>query len=297
MVTIKDVARDAGVSVGTVSNVLNGGRVSEARRKLVEASIEKLGYQVNTLAKGMRMQKTDYVVVILPNLINPYFALLLDALESELSAVGKQVLLCLSGDDAEREVAFMDMAKQGWLAAENLHKRGATNLLCFMTMSSVDSEVRKRRVGFTEYCMEHDLSCNSVEMSEKQIVSVYESYGSRKLIHNMLRAYISPSMGEHSIDGIFTSSDHLATIVREELEEMGKRVPEDIQIIGYDGLQFLNQGKPIVSSIAQPLHEIAKQAVKSLTDMIENGKAEDVTNIPVTFHEGSTTKPLETISE
>ena len=50
MVTIKDVARDAGVSVGTVSNVLNGGRVSEARRKLVEASIEKLGYQVNTLA-------------------------------------------------------------------------------------------------------------------------------------------------------------------------------------------------------------------------------------------------------
>ena len=68
-------------------------------------------------------------------------------------------------------------------------------------------------------------------MSEKQIVSVYESYGSRKLIHNMLRAYISPSMGEHSIDGIFTSSDHLATIVREELEEMGKRVPEDIQII------------------------------------------------------------------
>ena len=70
MVTIKDVARDAGVSVGTVSNVLNGGRVSEARRKLVEASIEKLGYQVNTLAKGMRMQKTDYVVVILPNLIN-----------------------------------------------------------------------------------------------------------------------------------------------------------------------------------------------------------------------------------
>ena len=78
MVTIKDVARDAGVSVGTVSNVLNGGRVSEARRKLVEASIEKLGYQVNTLAKGMRMQKTDYVVVILPNLINPYFALSTD---------------------------------------------------------------------------------------------------------------------------------------------------------------------------------------------------------------------------
>ena len=85
--------------------------------------------------------------------------------------------------------------------------------------------------------------------------------------------------------------------LKKELEEMGKRVPEDLQIIGYDGLQFLNQGKPIVSSICQPVHKIAKQAVKSLTDMIENGKAEDVTNIPVMFHEGPTTKPLETISE
>lgn len=59
MATIKDVARDAGVSVGTVSNVLNGGKVSAERRHQVEASIKKLDYQVNTLAKGMRMQKTD----------------------------------------------------------------------------------------------------------------------------------------------------------------------------------------------------------------------------------------------
>ena len=133
-----------------------------------------------------------------------------------------------------------------------------------------------------------------VEMSEKQIVSVYESYGSRKLIHNMLRAYISPSMGEHSIDGIFTSSDHLAMIVQEELEEMGKRVPEDIQIIGYDGLQFLNQGKPIVSSIAQPVHEIAKEAVRCLNELIANGKTEGNTKIPVSFQEGPTTKTLVT---
>lgn len=332
MVTIKDVARDAGVSVGTVSNVLNGGRVSEERRQLVEQSIKKLGYQVNTLAKGMRMQKTDYVVVILPNLINPYFALLLDELESALSAIGKQVLLCLSNDDAKREVTFMDMARQnkvdgiigvtysnvqdcmidhmafvtidrhykahipcvagdnwqgGWLAAENLHKRGATNLLCFMTMSSMDSEVRKRRAGFTEYCMQHNLSCDSVELSEKQICSVYESYGSRKLINSMLKAYV-----DHSIDGIFTSSDHLAAIVQEELEAMGKRIPEDVQIVGYDGLLFLNQGKPIVSSIRQPVKEIARQTVQCLSELLSTGKAESVVNIPVEFQEGPTTKPL-----
>lgn len=55
---------------------------------------------------------------------------------------------------------------------------------------------------------------------------------------------------------------------------MGKQVPEDIQIIGYDGLQFLNQGEPIVSSIAQPVHEIAKEAVRCLNELIANGKTE-----------------------
>ena len=169
MVTIKDVARDAGVSVGTVSNVLNGGRVSEARRKLVEASIEKLGYQVNTLAKGMRMQKTDYVVVILPNLINPYFALLLDALESELSAVGKQVLLCLSGDDAEREVAFMDMAKQNKVdgiigVTYSKKKNGSKTWLLFLSTvttnhtSHVWQEITGRAAGLQQrICIKEEL--------------------------------------------------------------------------------------------------------------------------------------------
>ena len=82
--------------------------------------------------------------------------------------------------------------------------------------------------------------------------------------------------------------------LKKELEEMGKRVPEDIQIIGYDGLQFLNQGKPIVSSIAQPVHEIAKEAVRCLNELIANGKTEGNTKIPVSFQEGPTTKPLVT---
>ena len=82
--------------------------------------------------------------------------------------------------------------------------------------------------------------------------------------------------------------------LKKELEEMGKRVPEDIQIFGYDGLQFLNQGKPIVSSIAQPVHEIAKEAVRCLNELIANGKTEGNTKIPVSFQEGSTTKTLVT---
>lgn len=335
MVTIKDVARDAGVSVGTVSNVLNGGKVSEERRQLVEASIKKLGYQVNTLAKGMRMQKTNYVVVILPNIINPFFAVLLEHLENALFRERKQTILCLSGDNEQREEKFIEMAKGnkidgiigityskidkylpesmafvsidrrfrsdipcvscdnrmgGWLAAENLHRRGAKNLLCFQTINSLDSEVRKRRKGFEEYCTEHELTYSCTEFSEKQVTSLYSSFGSRRMIRDVLRAYINHSDKDNPIDGIFTSSDHLAVVVCEELREMGKRVPEDVQVVGFDGLRVLNQADLFVSSIEQPVKEMAECSVKCLMQLLACGKAEDVTDLKVKFVEGGTTK-------
>ena len=334
MATIKDVARDAGVSVGTVSNVLNGGKVSAERRHQVEASIKKLDYQVNTLAKGMRMQKTDYVVVILPNLINPYFSVLLQHLENALSREGKQTILCLSGDDEQREEKFVEMAKAnkidgiigityskidkyltsdmpfvsidrrfgagipcvssdnrmgGWLAAENLYRRGARSLLCFQMVNSLGREVRKRRKGFEEFCMEHEVTYSCLDFSEKQVFSLYSSFGSRTMINSILKAYVN-NMGHPSVDGIFASTDHLAIVICEELKALGKRVPEDVQVVGFDGLRMLNQAEPLVSSIEQPTKEIAESSVKCLMQLLSCGTAKDVICSNVKFIEGGTTK-------
>lgn len=71
MITIKDVALDANVAVGTVSKVINGQHVSE---KKVEASIKKLGYQVNYYARGLKTQRTYTVAAIVPEILNPFFA-------------------------------------------------------------------------------------------------------------------------------------------------------------------------------------------------------------------------------
>ena len=92
---------DAGVSVGTVSNVINGGNVSEERRQRVEQSIQKLGYQVNGIARKMRTQRTDYVVVILPDITNPFYSLLLQGLETLSLRVERHV------ENALRVVDFL----------------------------------------------------------------------------------------------------------------------------------------------------------------------------------------------
>lgn len=338
MATIKDVARDAGVSVGTVSNVINGVKVGDEKRTLVENSIKKLDYHVNAWARSLKTQRTDCVLVILPNLENPFFTMLLSCLEKKLSACGKQLYLCISDGDKEKEAKFIEMANQnkidgiigitysnieeylndsmlfvsldrhfhssipvvasdnkegGRVAAEILHKGGSRNLLCLMTISSLDTEVRKRKDGFEEYCQEHDLLYNSIEFSEKQVWSIYSSFKSKNLIHKILQLYMDNDFGNGSVDGIFASSDHLAIVICEELRGMGKRVPEDVQVIGFDGLKLINQGGPLVSSIEQPVELMAETAVDYLMRLMNREDVENITDLPVRFVDGNTTRKLE----
>lgn len=333
MATIKDVARDAGVSVGTVSNVINGVKVRDEKRIQVENSIKKLNYHVNGWGRAQNAQKTDCVLVMLPGLDNPYFSMLLGSLEKELCAQGKQVILCLSDEDRDKEKKFIELAdknkvdgiigitysnieeylgdsvnfvsidrhfsseipvvacdneKGGWMAAEVLHKRGSRELLCMMTISSLGNEVEKRRRGFEEYCKNHDVTFSSVQFSENQVNSIYSSFECRDLIRRVL------NMGSDSIDGIFAGTDHLAIVICEELRKMGKRVPEDVQVIGFDGIRLLNHGEPLVSSIEQPVRLIAESAVDSLMRLLRNEEVADNTTLPVCFVDGGTTRKLET---
>ena len=72
--TMKDVAREAGVALGTVSKVINNISVGEEYKVKIEEAIKKLGYEVDVYARGMKKQKTDTVALIIPNLLNPFFA-------------------------------------------------------------------------------------------------------------------------------------------------------------------------------------------------------------------------------
>ena len=338
MATIKDVAMDAGVSVGTVSNVINGGNVSEERRQRVEQSIPKLGYQVNGIARKMRTQRTDYVVVILPDITNPFYSLLLQGLEHALSAYDKQPLLCISDGEKEKEIKYIEMARTnkvdgiigvtfsdveeylddtlafvsierrfsknipcvsgdnylgGRMAAENLVRRGATNLLLVQTIMSVDNEVRKRRLGFEGYCEENEIPYASITFSEKQVPSVYSSFSARSLIGSVLQAHMNNQMTENGRpNGIFAGTDHLAIVIQEELEQMGLRVPEDVQVIGYDGLRWMNTGQPFVSSIYQDTGIIAKTSVDCLMRLLNGEAVEDIVDLPIVFQDGGTTLPL-----
>ena len=107
--TMSDVAREAGVALGTVSKVINGLPVGESYRLKVEAAVKKLNYQVNPSAKALKSNRTSTIALIIPNTITPFFALLTHHVNVALEKRGYKMMLCFTEYDRDREQEFVSM--------------------------------------------------------------------------------------------------------------------------------------------------------------------------------------------
>ncbi len=330
MVTIKDVAADAGVSVGTVSKVLNHIYVKPNNREKVEESIKKLGYRVNTYARGLKAQQTYTVAMIIPDLKNPFFALLVNYVEQVLAASGYRLLVCNSHNNASRELSYINMILQnkvdgliaitysnldgyleaglpmisidrhfpgeeiccissdsdngGRLAAEKFIETGCRSVVYIRNGSNLENETLKRGRSFLNVSQKAGLEASQIELGEETTLRQREIQKIDKFVESIVKN------GNCKYDGIFTSSDVHAVLVQKKLKQLGVRVPQDVQIIGYDGLRVLNVGDYVVSSIAQPIKEMALTCVDVLIKLIEKRHADLNIVLPVKFVEGGTTR-------
>ena len=101
--TMKDVAAEAGVALGTVSKVFNGIPVGESYRLKVEEAAKKLGYQVNSYARGMRTNKTNTIAIIMPQINHPYFSALTECICRELTEINYSAYLAITDRDPQAE--------------------------------------------------------------------------------------------------------------------------------------------------------------------------------------------------
>jgi len=330
MSTIKDVAAEAGVSVGTVSRVINNLSVKEINRSKVEDAIKKLEYQVDTYARGLKAQQTYNVAMIFPDLINPFFALLVNYVQKSLAEEGYKLLIYSTHGDNEMESEYITVAKQsrvdgmlvvtylgdgrdlenaglpivsfdrhyaasvccvsadnaqgGRLAAEKLISSGCKHVIYLRNGSNLMGETLKRGKAFLETCDKAGVQAVRMDFGQETTLETQEV----DKIYQFLEQNIKS--GKFGYDGIFTSSDVHAVLVVRKLKELGITIPQDVEVIGYDGLRILNAGDYAVSTIVQPIEELAKAAVSALLRQIR--KEENPQNIilPVHFAEGGTTK-------
>ena len=320
--TIKDVAREAGVALGTVSKVINGLPVGESYRIRVEKAIKKLNYRVNNYARGLKSSRTGIIEVMVPNLINPFFAKLVNCIQKELARRDYKMLLSCTDYDPDQEQEYVFMAERqkvdgiiclsynsnltvpegiplisvdryfgaripcvssdnyngGRLAAEKLVENGCKNLAFLRTGSVLTNEPNKRKDGFVNGCE---------SLGVPYILKIIDDGTPYSAFEEFLREHLRG--GKLDFDGIFCVTDSLAYQIIGSLRGMGLRVPEDVQVIGFDGIRRFGELEYHCSTIVQPLEEIAGQCVGMVLEK-DGAKMPALVCLPVTYAYGGTTR-------
>lgn len=322
--TMKDVAKEAGVALGTVSKVVNGLPVGDSYKTRVENAIKKLNYQVNSYAQGLKANKTHTVALLIPNTQEPFYASLVYHINLALLKRKYRMLLCSTDYDSGQEQEYIAMAQQnkvdgiigltynpdliieestpfiaidrsmgpkipcvtsdnfagGQLAAEKLADFGCRNVAFLRTGSDLNNEPNKRKAGFENGCLSRGLAY------EMKIISDGEPY---EEFEKFLAEHIHD--GKLSFDGIFCVTDGLAYLILKTLRRLNQRVPEDVQVIGFDGTRHFGTKDYTCSTIVQPVSEIAEMCVELLLQENMPSKPPLVC-LPVTYAYGGTTSEV-----
>lgn len=325
MATLKDVAAKAELTVGTVSRVLNNrGYISEETREKVYRVMKELNYQPNELARSLSKQKTNIIGVIVPHIVHPYFAKLISSIESEASGQGYRIMLCNSHLETEKELDYIEMFKAirvtgviicsgsvdvakfsdlniplvtierdlgagnaivecdnyqgGVLAANHLIECGCRRLLNFAGVQNSSMPADERSTGFARVCADKKVFC-------AQVLSTEDAYNNLEYA-----AFIEKEISSHpGTDGIFASSDVIAAQVLQVCLKMGIRVPEDMKVVGFDDSSIAKMTAPQITTIRQPIKEMAEQAVYIILKLSRNEIVPTKVTLPVTLVKRETT--------
>lgn len=317
-VTIYDVAREANVSMATVSRVVNGNQnVKPSTRKKVLEVIERLEYRPNAVARGLASKKTTTVGVIIPDISNNLYAELARGIEDIATMYKYNIILANSDQNEEKELTLFDamLAKQvdgivmmSDKVTENIQKAIDASPVPIVLAGSVD-EIKEMpsvnidyaqaayeavkmlidnghtKVAFvsgphsftvTKYKLEaykKALTDSGIEVDERYIVEEEGHYDSGMAAFNELNA-----LGTDAPTAYFAGSDELAIGLIHAAQDVGKVIPDDIEIISFENSKLARMVRPQLTSIVLPLYDIGAVSMRYLTKLLNKEKVEE-TNI------------------
>ncbi len=307
-VTVYEVAKAAGVSTATVSRVLAGKpTVDEDLAALVRSTAERLGYRPNRVARSLRVQSTQTVGIVVPDLTNPFFPAVVQAVENTLDRHGRSLLLCDSGNDVEAEMRrvrnLLDHRIDGLLIS--VCDRTASQRAVRFAASRVPVVQLDRRalttlpyVGVDQAAAMNDVISHLLDQGCNRfgyISSSPEISTSRERLTAFLRR-LRPSdpgldervhIGDFSLawgaeaarrllrvhplpDAIVCSNDLNAVGALEALSSAGLRVPQDVALTGFDDTVLATTSRPRLTTVRQPVDDLAETAVAALLAAIQD---------------------------
>ena len=312
MAGIKDVAKLAGVSVGTVSKYLNTPQgLKEDTRRKVEDAIEKLQYKPNPLARSMRTGRTDTIAVIVPDIGNPFFAEVYNAIRLASVSKGYTPILYTTEDDPD--------ALKTCLESISIHKIDGM-ILCFVEEDEIIEEyIKNVRSNIPIVLFSRDIS--NIR-SNCIVIDVFEGVGkstghlislghkniayvggdeknkvSRQKFSGYLKALRDAGLKTgHVCHGNFdlrtgyfaarellmlpevptaivAESDIIAIGCMKYLLQKGVKIPDDMAVIGFDNIDLSSMYEPSLSTISLPIRNMGEEALKLLLESMNNTSA------------------------
>lgn len=310
---VRDVARLAGVSSGTVSNALNHPeKVSPATRERVRSAIAELGFVPNIAARQLRRGTNDSVGMIVLDIANPFFTAVARGVEERLAGIGRPLVMAHSGQDHERERAYLDLFAEQRLSGvlvtpagqvldrlRRLRDRGTAIVVVdrktgareFSSVSVDDTlggtlatqhllDVGRRRIAFLGGPERLTQIKHRLGAARRAV----EQHGSGEVWHvdsptldveagRVGAAALLDLPAARRPDAIFAANDLIALGVLQTLTLAGVRVPDDIAIVGYDDNEFAAAAAIPLTSVRQPAVEMGAAATGRLLEVIEDPHA------------------------
>lgn len=310
--TIQDVAKEAGVSVATVSRVINKSpSVAANTRETVLAAIKKLNYQPNLLGRNLRRTETRLILVLLQNMSNPFYARVVKGIEDVGHKNGYHVMICNTNCEPEREMVYLELLKNrladgvvfmapvlGREELTELGKRYPVVQCCEYKEGAQIPYVAIDNKAAAYKAVRHLIS---VGHSKIGMISCKYSYVSVSQRENGYRKALQDAgimfdesyikYGDYGFNSgfraankllsmvtrptaIFAISDLMAIGALRAIREKGLGVPEDVAVAGFDNVSFSSMSNPSLTTISQPKYDMGCLAMELLLRQIREGYKE-----------------------
>ena len=311
--TMKDIARQTGLGLATISSYFNGGNVREKNRIKIEAAIEELHYEVNEVARGLKTNATRTIGVVIPELNNTFCAEIITGMEDVLRSHGYATIVCDCRTDRKLEQE----------AVEFLIRRRVDGIIN-MPVDEEGKHLRKfQKTGKPIVLIDRriqGISCDSVLVDNRKAaedaVQCFIKNGHRNIgiiggpegiftAQERLAGYskalkeagipIRGSLifhGDYTIQGgvrgleelvrsnpdmtaVFVTNYEMTRGAMIGVNELGIKIPEQLSMIGFDNLQFARACNPKLTIVSQPTDGIAREVARIMLEHLENGKQEN----------------------
>lgn len=307
---LKILAKSLNLSISTVSKALRDSHeISVSTKEAVATKARELNYQANPYASSLRKQMSRTIAVIVPEVVNNFFAYVINGIESIAQEKGYHVLIYLTHDDPQKEIAITKLLQNGRVDGIMISLSGQTaefnhldelkeKGIPLVFFDRVADHIKAPKITTDDYYSGMKGTEHLIEKGCRRIafLSIYRNLsitskranGYIEALNNhgiKLRSNLILSLNgdeentrelirkllkrKNRPDGIFSSVEKLAITCYGICEELGLKIPEDIKIISFSNLQAAAQLNPSLTTITQPAFEIGREATDILFRLIE----------------------------